>query len=169
MIYIYNCYGGTHSSSVAAAIHLGKIRTDRIPSKEDILGIDYFNTLTYQDRGKIVFHGKDSEGDSVYTVGRGTCKYLVPSLVDLVSVIQLQREHKEQVIFSNTSPTVPLAMTFGGFFSRACKIDVIGVPLLVKGVKQSFSVVKQLVEHTKHMGKTTCNEITILENKSYSS
>lgn len=44
----------------------------------------------------------------------------------------------EKIIFSNTSPTVPLSITFGGLFSRGLKFDFIGVPLLVKEAKQSY-------------------------------
>ena len=34
MIYIYNCYGGTHSSVLAAAYHLKKVDETREPYKE---------------------------------------------------------------------------------------------------------------------------------------
>lgn len=59
----------------------------------------------------------------------------------------------EKIIFSNTSPTVPLSMTFGGLFSRGLKIDFIGVPLLVKGAKQSYKNVIELVNNTKKVAK----------------
>lgn len=167
MIYVYNCYGGTHSSALAAAIHLKKIPLERIPSKQEILNIPLFNELKHVDRGKLYFHGLDSDGNEVYTIARGTCKFLIASLVDFYSI--LLRKHNEAVpiVFSNTSPTVPLAMTFGGFFSRTCKIDPIGVPLLVIGAKQSFEVVKQLVHHTKYVASSTKDHITILDNKQY--
>jgi hypothetical protein len=35
MVIIYNCYGGTHSSILASAIHLKKLPIDRIPSKQE--------------------------------------------------------------------------------------------------------------------------------------
>lgn len=167
MIYIYNCYGGTHSSALAAAIHLKKIPLDQIPSKQEILNIPLFDQLTYSDRGKLYYHGLDSDGNEVYTIARGTCKFLVASLVDFYSILLRKYNEAVPIVFSNTSPTVPLAMTLGGFFSRACKIDSIGVPLLVVGAKQSFEVVKQLVDHTKYVASSTKDQITILENKQY--
>ncbi|MDP4095158.1 MAG: DUF3189 family protein, partial [Bacillota bacterium] len=72
MIYIYNCYGGTHSSSMAAAVHLKRIPDNRIPTREEILKIQYFNTLGYKDMGKILYRGTDDEGNKVFTLGRGT-------------------------------------------------------------------------------------------------
>ena len=36
MIYIYNCYGGTHSSALAAAYHLKKLPANREPTDKEI-------------------------------------------------------------------------------------------------------------------------------------
>ncbi|OZI13094.1 ABC transporter, partial [Bacillaceae bacterium SAS-127] len=73
-----------------------------------------------------------------------------------------------KIVFSNTSPTVPIVMSFGGFFSRGLKIDFIGVPLLVKGAKQCCDNIYRLVENTKQVGSTPFNEnVIILENEMY--
>lgn len=61
LIYIYNCYGGTHSSTLAAAYHLKKLAYDTAPSKEEILSLDLFNKLTPKDMGKLFFHGIDED------------------------------------------------------------------------------------------------------------
>jgi len=73
----------------------------------------------------------------------------------------------EKIIFSNTSPTVPLPMTFGGLLSRWLKIDFLGVPLLVKGAKQSYKNVIKLVNHTKKASKEDKSEVIILDNKEF--
>ncbi|WP_096437254.1 DUF3189 family protein [Alteribacter populi] len=163
MIYIYNCFGGTHSSALAAAYHLKKIPADRTPTKEEILGVDIFNKLTPKDMGKIIFHGEDDERHPVYTVGRGRSKELIPAMRNLL--LLLPQNNEEKVVFSNTSPTVPLPMTFGGLFSRRLHIDFIGVPLLVKGAQQTHPVIAQLVEKTREVAKTTTNSVEVLENK----
>lgn len=49
MIFIYNDYGGTHTTSMAAADHLKKLPTSRTLTKDEILNIDYFNKLTHSD------------------------------------------------------------------------------------------------------------------------
>ena len=74
----------------------------------------------------------------------------------------------EKIILSNTSPTVPLAMTLGGMFSRGLGINVIGVPLLVKGAQQSSESIFQLVEKTKQAAKETSQDhVVIMDNKDF--
>ncbi|RID87270.1 DUF3189 family protein [Peribacillus asahii] len=167
MIYIYDDFAGTHSTALAAAYHLKKLPTDRKLTKEEILQVDYFNQLTPADMGRLIFHGIDDEGHSVYTIGRKNSKLVVPALKNLSIMLQNHFREEEKVIFSNTSPTVPFAMTMGGLFSRRLKIDFIGVPLLVLGAKQCCHDILRLVQYTKEVGASTHTEVTVLENKSF--
>ncbi|MGM0878924.1 MAG: DUF3189 family protein [Bacillota bacterium] len=167
MIYIYNDYGGTHTTALAAAYHLKNLPTDRKLTKGEILNVNYFNKLTTSDIGKIIFHGIDEDGNSVYTIGRKSSKIVVPALKNLSFLLQDKYQGHEKIVFSNTSPTVPLAMTFGGLFSRRLKIDFIGVPLLVLGAKQCCNDIIRLVEHTKQIGKSTNAKVIVLENKGF--
>lgn len=167
MIYIYNCYGGTHSSVLAAAYHLKKLDDTRQPTTEEILGAQNFNKLVYQDRGKFYLHGIDDEGNRVYTVGRGRSKILIPGLYNLIHMLQEENRLNERIILSNCSPTVPLPMTFGGLFSRWLKIDFIGVPLLVIGAKQAYKDIVQLVQTTKEKARNSDSPLLMLENKRF--
>ncbi|MCM3732616.1 DUF3189 family protein [Fictibacillus nanhaiensis] len=164
MIYIYNDYGGTHTTVMAAAFHLNKLPKERLLTRDEILNVDYFNKLDRSDMGRIIFHGVDEEGDSVYTVGRGNSKAFVPGMKNLIEILQEKSGKKERFIFSNTSPTVPLAMTIGGFLSRGLKIDFLGVPLLVVGAKQASASIVQLVQHTKEMAQSSDEDVIILDN-----
>jgi hypothetical protein len=169
MIYIYNDYGGTHTTSLAAAYHLKQLpQSERKLTKAEILNVKFFNKLTKDDFGKLIFHGIDVEGNSVYTIGRKRNKYVVPALKEMSLLLQEKFEFDEKIVFSNTSPTVPFVMSMGGFFSRGLKIDFIGVPLLVKGAKQCCDNIFRLVENTKEVGRTTYAEkVIILENEMY--
>ncbi|MGP7816000.1 DUF3189 family protein [Niallia sp. 01092] len=167
MIYIYNDYGGTHTTALAAAYHLKKLPADRRLTKEEILNVNNFNKLTTSDMGKIIFHGIDEDGNSVYTIGRKNSKLVVPALKNLSLLWQDKYNSDEKVVFSNTSPTVPFAMTIGGLFSRGLKIDFIGVPLLVIGAKQCCDNIHQLVEHTKQVGKSSHDKVIVLENTQF--
>lgn len=169
MIYIYNDYGGTHTTSLAAAYHLKQLpQSERTLTSEEILNVKYFNRLTKKDFGKLIFHGNDEDGNSVYTIGRKRDKLVIPALKELTLLLQNKFRFNEKIVFSNTSPTVPIAMSLGGFFSRGLKIDFIGVPLLVKGAKQCCDNIYRLVENTKQVGKTSFNEnVVILENEKY--
>jgi hypothetical protein len=169
VIYIYNDYGGTHTTSLAAAYHLKQLPQSEVKlTKDEILNVKYFNKLSKQDFGKLIFHGIDDEGHSVYTIGRKRNKYVVPAMKEIILLLQEKFQADEKIVFSNTSPTVPLLMSLGGFFSRGLKIDFIGVPLLVKGAKQCCDNIFRLVENTKRVGSTTFNEnVIILENEMY--
>lgn len=167
MIYIYNDYGGTHTTALAAAYHLKHLPAGRTLTKEEILNVKYFNKLTPSDFGKIVFHGIDKEGNSIYTIGRKSSKLVVPALKNLSLLLQDKYDGDEKIIYSNTMPTVPFVMKAGGFLSRRLKIDFLGVPLLVLGAKQCCRDVLRLVEHTKEAGKSTNGKVVVLENKEF--
>ncbi|MEI4620175.1 DUF3189 family protein [Bacillus pfraonensis] len=167
MIFIYTDFGGTHTTSLAAAYHLNKLPTDRKLTKEEILNVDYFNKLKTSDMGKIIFRGRDEEGNPVYTIGHGTEKLVVPAMKNLGEILQHQYQNNEKIIFSNTSPTVPLPMTFGGLFSRRLHIDFIGVPLLVWGAKLCCDNIQRLVSYTKETGRMTNDSVVILENETF--
>ncbi len=165
MIYIYNCYGGTHSSVLAIAYHLKMLDETREPTKEEILGLPNFNKLVYGNRGELFYYGCDEEGNKVYNVGRGRSKILIPGLYNLASMLIKENLLNEKIIFSNTSPTVPLAMTFGGLFSRWLKIDFIGVPLLIKGSKQCYTDIIKVVNYTRMEAMKNDSPVIILDNK----
>lgn len=165
MIYIYNCYGGTHSSIIAVAYHLEMLDENREPTKDEILNLPNFNKLVYGNRGELFYYGSDKDGNEVYAMGRGRSKILIPGLYNLASMLHKQNLLEEKIIFSNTSPTVPVPMTLGGLFSRWLKIDFIGVPLLIKGVKKSYKDVIQLVNDTKRIANEDKETVIILDNK----
>ena len=169
MIYIYHDFGGTHSTSLAAAFHLKLLPPPtRKFTKQEILAVPYFNKLTKQDVGNLLFHGKDDEGNAVYTVARRRFKQIVPVIRDFYLILEEKYHFDEKIILSNTSPTVPLAMTLGGMFSRGLGIDAIGVPLLVKGAQQSSESIFQLVEKTKQAAKEKSQDlIVIMDNKEF--
>ena len=169
MIYIYNDFAGTHTTSLAAAYHLKQLpQSERKLTSEEILNVKFFNKLTRNDFGKLLYHGDDDEGNSVFTIGRKRDKLAVPAMKELTLMLQGKFHFNEQIIFSNTSPTVPLPMSLGGFFSRGLRIDFIGVPLLVIGAKQCCDNIYRLVENTKQVGRSSFNEkVIILENKMY--
>jgi hypothetical protein len=167
MIFIYNDYGGTHTTSLAAAYHLNKLPINRRLTKEEILNVDYFNKLTRADFGKLIFHGIDEDKNSVYTIGRKSNKLVVPALKNLSMLLQEKYQGQEKIIFSNTSPTVPFALTMGGLFSRGLKIDFIGVPFLIVGAKQCCLNIYRLVENTKQTANSTNELVTVLDNQNF--
>ena len=163
MIIVYNCYGGTHSSILTSAVHLGYLPSDSIPSKKEILNTKYFNKLKYRDMGKLIFHGVDPDGNKVYTIGRGTSKALIPAMINQTIEIHKLYNFNEGFAYINTSGTVPIAMTVGGFFSRALKVDMIGVPLLARGAQSSYQKVIELAQKTKQLCKEKPDNCFIID------
>lgn len=163
MIIIYNCYGGTHSSVLTSAVHLGLLPSDRVPSKEEILNLKYFNKLTYKDMGRLIFHGIDECGNKVYTIGRGTSRALIPAMRNLTFELHTLYDVNECFAFVNTSGTVPFQMTMGGFFSRGLKIDIIGVPLLTLGARYTYKNIVALAQKTKQLCKEKPDNCFIID------
>lgn len=165
MIFIYNCYGGTHTSSLASEIHLKRLPTDRLPTREEILGAKYFNKLTYKDMGRLIFRGVDDEGNKVFTLGRGMSKAILPCVENLLNLVHDECGVGEKFILSNLSPTVPPAMTMGGCLSRGFGIHFIGVPLLVIGTRQAYGRIASIVARTREKAKSFDGTVLVMNNK----
>jgi len=140
--------------------------------KEKLEGQEYDflrndKTLGKNSRGKLFYHGTDESGNKVYTLGRGHSKNVIPALCSLSSMLQSDNYIHEKIIFSNTSPTVPPAMTMGGFLSTTLGIDFIGVPLILKGVKQNYKYIIELVHNTKKVASTNMTSTIALPNKEF--
>jgi len=165
MIYIYNCYGGTHTSVLAAAYHLNRLPRDRKPTKEEILNSYLFDKLLPQEQGRLIHHGRDEQGNEVYSVGRGNSKAVIPAISGSFQLLADKEELPEKVVLSNTSPTVPWTMTIGGFCSRQLRLTTIGRALLVLGAQQTYKNIIQLVEATTRAGNDSAPKVQVLNNK----
>lgn len=162
MVIIYNCYGGTHSSILASAIHLKKLPKDRIPTTEEIINTEYFNKLNYKDMGRLIFHGSDDEGNRIFTIGRGTSRALIPAMRNLAIALCRDNGIDEHFIFINCSSTVHPLMTMGGFFSRALHIHFIGVPLLTAGARRTYYNITELVEKAMEICSKNASKYMVL-------
>ena len=165
MIFIYNCYGGTHTSTLASEIHLMRLPEDRKPTRDEILNAKYFNKLGYQDMRKLIFRGVDEEGNKVFTLGRGMAKTLIPFLENFINLIHSECGFTEKIVLSNMSPTVPPFLTAGGFLSRGLGIDFLGEPLLVKGSMQAYDRIVKIVKRTREQARSFEGIVLVMENK----
>ena len=100
MLVIYACYGGAHTSPAAAAIHLGRLKGDPLPSLQDILKVQYFDVPTSGDRGRVFPVGTDELGNQVYVLGRGS--HPQPIVEAVKSGYMLAGGDPRQIIFVNT-------------------------------------------------------------------
>jgi hypothetical protein len=144
---IYHCVGGAHSSTTAAAIHLGLLPMEYIPDKHDFLGISFYDTLEKCDRGKIILRGRDEKGHNIYTLGRQFSPHLViPAIQDMWRALG---QSQDDLMIVNTLPTVNTLMRIGGFSSRRLQWVGFGRPIVIKGTRSTYMNIVKIVQHTK--------------------
>ncbi len=149
MKFIYHCYGGSHSSVTAAAIHLGFLNKDKKPKPEDLMGLPFFDKQTDKDHGLIKLMGKDEQGNEVYICGcRSLGSKMEAPLKQFAEVMKLQDNN---VIFVDTLKGVNNLMRLGGYISRKLRLVSIGRPIVLIGTIKSFNKFVEIVEDVKEV------------------
>jgi hypothetical protein len=148
---IYHCYGGTHSSVMAASLHLGLLKKNRLPSSRELLSCPYFDRLTNKDSGKIFFMGKDKHGHEVYVMGCKNAGLLVETAIK--EFCQIMNMNGEKVTLACTVSCLNILMKIGGFLSRGLNLVTIGRFFLFPGSRLAFNKIKKVVEMVKNEGE----------------
>ncbi len=144
---IYNCYGGSHSSVTAAAIHLGLINCGQTPCAKELWKLPYYDAQVKKDHGALFFVGTDELGHHVYVAGRrNMAKPVIRALSGLAQVFGIPREDFQLV---NPMPYVNLAMVIGGFTSRRLGLAPLGKPIVTWGTRLAFPQLVKLVNRVK--------------------
>lgn len=144
MIYFYHCYRGAHLSSMAAAMHLGKINS--CSGVREILDMEYFDTLQSQDMGVPVLAGKDGGNNPVYFMGLGRGSKIFARLAEsLVRELDLDIEYKS----IDCLPCLTTAIRVGGFLSRYRQFRSLGRTLAAQGVHSNLRQIEALVLQAK--------------------
>lgn len=143
---IYHCFGGSHSSVTAAALHLGLIRKDRPPTLQELMAIPYFDKTDNGDFGSIRFMGVDEYQNSVYVLGKKSLGDRYSNILHGAAEVLGARD---QVLAVNTMNSVNWAMKIGGFMSRRVGIISVGRPIVGAGTREAFLALVNLVEITR--------------------
>ncbi|MGI6126443.1 MAG: DUF3189 family protein [Planifilum sp.] len=151
----YYCYGSAHSSVVAAAIHLGKLPTRRVPTISEICSLPDFDRSSDQCLGMVYYKGKDEWGNPVYTVGLGSRPAV--ACRTLQSMIHLMG-NPEDFRFYNALDCLKMMGKVGGAISRRYGFPTLGRPLAAWGVKRSYSLLVALVERVKREVRVASEE-----------
>src|SRR5690606_6242523 len=131
-----SCYGGAHSSQVAAAIHLGRFPGHRPPTAEELLSLPRFDRVSDDHQGIAEFVGTDEDGHEVYVLGRGPAAEAVERAFR--SGYRIAGGDDRQLLFVNALQTVNLPMRVGGYLSRRLGWVAVGRPLVVFGTRRAF-------------------------------
>lgn len=145
---VYTCFGGTHSSPVAAAIHLGALPRDTIPTTSQLMSTPFFDQVDRSARGRIMFAGTDARGHRVYVLGRGRqAVHVVQN--SIVSAWALVGTPAVPLVMCDTLPCVNTWMRIGGWLSREANQIWIGRPIVIYGTKLAYKRLVQLVEQVE--------------------
>lgn len=148
---VYHCYGGTHSSVLAAALHTGVIPHRQPPEAARLLALPFMDSQDGDACGQLYFFGTDENGHRVYILGRRRNG----EALALVLGGAAGEEAPDGLILVNAMVCVPLLLKIGGFLSRRLRLTRIGRPLVVAGLKKAYPCLCELVFRVK-MEVTDC-------------
>ena len=143
---IYHCYGGSHSSVTAAALHLGMLNKGKLPAPEDLMALPYYDKTNDSDFGSIRYMGSDENGNDVYVMGKKSLGDRFSKI--LMGVAEILKKD-DQLIVVNCMHHVNWSMKLGGFTSRRLNLTYLGRPVVSWGTKKAFAQLVNLVEITR--------------------
>ncbi|MBS4534261.1 DUF3189 family protein [Clostridium sp. D2Q-14] len=144
---IYHCVGGTHSSVIAASIHLGMLPNKEKPKLKEIINFPFFDRLKKEEQGKIILRGIDEKGNKIYTISRQFVPELViPAIIDSYKIAG---GNLNNLILVNTMSSVNFLMKIGGFSSRRLGLVSFGRPIVAKGTLKAYEDIIKIVKDTK--------------------
>ncbi|SMO42151.1 DUF3189 family protein [Melghirimyces algeriensis] len=145
---IYQCYGSAHSSVTAAAIHLGKLPENRIPTVKEVMNLPDFDRSLDTYIGTLFYKGKDECGISVYTLGLG--REWQVGLRSVESLLQLIGQDPSTFRIVHALNCITFTTKLGGALSRKYGFWWMGRRLAAYGVRKSYPRLVTLVQEVKN-------------------
>lgn len=149
MKFIYNCFGGSHSSITAASIHLGLLSENRAATDEELLSLPLFDAQVNADHGRIRFMGWDEKGNEVYITSKRNLQDKYGNIMQCILEAAGRKDLIKEVVFINTMPYVNIFMVIGGFLSRRWGSSRLGRRIVCYGTRQSYFKFALLVRQLK--------------------
>lgn len=144
---IYCCYGGSHSSVTAAAIHLGLLPLTRKPTGSELLSVPYYDMQTAKDHGCFRHMGNDEYGNQVYIIGKHNLgKHFEAIMRQVAEAFGLAQE---DFVMVDTMPYVNITMMIGGFTSRRLGMVALGRPIVILGTQNAYFKLAAMVHRIK--------------------
>ena len=144
---IYHCFGGTHSSVLCAALHLGMITDQQLPDYGDLMDLPYFDKVPSTDVGNIFRMGQDEQENEVYILGCRNCGPMVEKTTREMN--RLLGITQNEVVMVNTTSSLNITIKIGGYLSRRLGLTGIGRILLCRGIRRAFPNFIKLVHSVK--------------------
>lgn len=143
----YYCYGSAHSSVVAAAIHLGYLPTDRVPSDIEFINLPYYDKTKSSEIGTPFFMGYDNCRNEIFIIGMGRERNLVRKTI--ISFLKHNKKDIGDILMVNTLRNVNIKTKIGGFLSRGLGLVPLGRPLTIRGIQEKYLDFVDMVDGVK--------------------
>ena len=134
MMVFYQCYGGAHTSIVAAHLHLGLLSEATTPSVGRIMVLPFFDRAKREDFGRPLFLGRDEDGHEVYALGLA---HAAPAGLGAIGSL-FQLAECENPLVVDTLSGLGLLARIGGGLSRQVGLVALGRPLVAYGVRRVY-------------------------------
>jgi len=144
---IYHGPDGTHASTVAAAIHLGRLPEDRVPDPSALTALEGFHGPRRPEPGRLAFQGVDPDGHQVYVLGREEGGDLAERA--LTGVGELFGIDRAELVFVNTEVAANGWLRLGGVVSRLGGGVGLGRLLVTRGAWRAYPELARLVRQTR--------------------
>lgn len=145
----YYCYGGAHSSVIAAALHLNKLSYPL--TYGEIINFTYFDLNSPEIKGTPTLLGTDENKNEIYFVGYGKNKEMIVKLIK--SFLQVNGINDDQYLFVDALDKINWRVHLGGFVSKALKQKNIGRRFTALGILLSAKEIQNKVETAKEISK----------------
>ncbi|ACB85206.1 DUF3189 family protein [Natranaerobius thermophilus] len=144
---VYHCFGGTHSSVIAAAIHVGLLPQGSIPDIDELDSIRIFDSPKNIIPGRLHFFGEDEQQNEIYSCGMKNNSHVVKNAI--IDVMEKYGLDSGELKFVNTLPCVNLMMRIGGYTSQRLNLTSIGRPLVIRGSLKAYQDIEKTVHNTR--------------------
>ncbi len=144
MIIIFQCFGGTHTSVVAASLYTGQLSRRRAPRTDELIALPYYDRMDSSEMGKLHFIGPDKWDNPVFALGSGKWGAEIREI--LAAFLELPYENRQTVAVIDCLPTINTVTRIGGYISRRLGLTRIGRPLVNRGIQSGYPRLLHLVE-----------------------
>lgn len=143
---IYCCYGGAHTSVVAAAIHTGLLPQKEVPDIKKIINTPYYDQAENIDIGKLFYIGKDIYNNDIYIMGMGHRRSFYTKMAYEISN-EISKNARKDLLIVNAIALINIKVRIGGFLSKKLKLKRIGVLLTAWGIQKNYINFVKLVNN----------------------
>ncbi|WP_353894382.1 DUF3189 family protein [Proteinivorax hydrogeniformans] len=152
----YYCYGGAHSSVVAAAIHLEKVFPPL--TYEKVKQLPYFDLTSPKNRGVPIKLGEDCDKNEIYFVGFGKDKQLIVKFVE--SFLNAHGVEDDRYIMVDCLASISFYVKIGGFISKVLNLRKLGQMITAKGIVDSEKSLLKAVDVAKQVSEGKSDILT---------